>query len=146
VEGWPQAGVGEFSRTQRLRRPGRCASIARKDRTNQEDAMRKIIGIGMAVVLALGVAATAICAETGAATESTKTGVVKKVDLEGKKIVVMVKRELTFAIKDTTKIVQGDTAKMLADIKEGDTVTVVYTHEGQDNRVASKVTIDTPAK
>ena len=107
--------------------------------------MRRCIGLGMAIVLAFGVATTAFCAEPGASKEQTKTGVVKKVDVEGKKIVVMVARELTFAINDATKIVQGDAAKTLADIKEGDTVTVVYAFEGKDNRVASMISIAAPA-
>ena len=103
--------------------------------------MRKQIGLGLAVVLALGVAATAFCAEPGAAKEQTKMGVVKKVDADAKTITVMVTRELTFATTDATKIMQGDAAKTFADIKVGDTVSVVYSTPSKDNRVASKVTI-----
>ena len=107
--------------------------------------MRKCIGLGLAVVLALGFAVTASAEEGGAKKPGTpKTGVVKKVDAAGKKVTVMVTRELTFTVTDATKIVQGDAAKALADIKEGDTVTVEYSFEGQD-RVASKITLGAPA-
>ena len=53
-------------------------------------------------------------------------------------------RELTFTITAETKILQGETAKTFADIKEGDTVTIVYAREGE-NRIASKVTLAAPA-
>ena len=62
-------------------------------------------------------------------------------DAQAKTITVMVTRELTFTVTDDTKIVQGDAAKTLADIKEGDTVTVVYMRESADKRVATKITI-----
>jgi Cu/Ag efflux protein CusF len=106
--------------------------------------MRSRVVLGVAVLLALGVAATAFCAESGAAPEQTKTGVVRKVDAEAKKIVVMVTRELTFTITEATRIVQGDATNTLAGIKVGDTVTVVYERKGPDSRVASKVTIAAP--
>ena len=102
--------------------------------------MRKCIGLGIAA-LVLGVAMTALSADQGG---QTKTGVVKKVDVEGKKITVMVARELTFTVTDATKIVQGDAAKTLADIKVGANVTVEYTRDG-DNRVAVKIAIAPPA-
>ncbi len=108
--------------------------------------MKKTIGLATAVVLAFGIAAAAFGAEPGDKHQvQTKTGVVKKVDADAKKIVVMVARELTFAVTDATKIAQGDAAKTLADIKEGATVTVVYSFEGKDNRVASKITLAAPA-
>jgi Cu/Ag efflux protein CusF len=104
--------------------------------------MRKHIVLGMAAVLALGVVMSALGADPGAKTQGqTKTGIVKKVDTTAKTVVVMVKRELTFAVTDATKIVQGDAVKTLADIKEGDSVTVEYMHEGKDNRVASRIAI-----
>ena len=114
--------------------------------------MKKLVGIGMAVVLALGIAATSYGAEQGARAEhgtkkeaSTKTGVVKKVDAQAKTVTVMVTRELTFFVTDDTKIVQGDAVKTLADVKEGDTVTIVYTRESAEKRVATKITIGTAA-
>ena len=110
--------------------------------------MKRYIGICMAAVLALGVALTVIGGEGGdKKAPQTKTGVVKKVDQAAKTIVVMVKRELTFTVTGDTKILQGDATKTLADIKEGDSVTVEYTRDG-DNRVALKVSVavPTPAK
>jgi Cu/Ag efflux protein CusF len=71
----------------------------------------------------------------------TKTGVVRRVDAEAKAIVVMVTRELTFAVTDGTEIRQGDAARTLADIHVGDTVTVVYSFTPERNRLASRVTI-----
>lgn len=80
-------------------------------------------------------------AETGDKPASqTKTGVVQKVDLAAKQIVVMVSRELTFTITDATKIVQGDADKKLADIKVNAKVTVDYTRTG-DVRIAQKIVI-----
>ena len=108
--------------------------------------MKRYIGLGVAVALFVGMVATAFCEEPAAAKKEaqTKTGVVKKVDVAGKSVVVMVKRELTFTVTDDTKILQGDAAKTLADVKEGDTVTVDYTHGGGDSRVASKIAIAVP--
>jgi len=70
----------------------------------------------------------------------TKTGVVRSVDVAGKKIVVMVARELTFTVTENTKIHRRDDAKNLDDIKVGANVRVTYTHSG-DNRVASEIAI-----
>ena len=95
-----------------------------------------------AAVLALGVTTMVLGAEPEAKPkDTTKVGVVKKVDLEGKKIVVTVKRDLTFDVTADTKILQGEAVKNLADIKEGATVTVEYSFVGKDTRVASKITI-----
>ena len=102
--------------------------------------MKQHLRLGMAVMLALGVVATAFCAEPAAKPDSTKTGVVKKVDMEGKTITVLVTRELTFTITADTKIRQGEAAKTLADIQVGDTVMVIYARDGE-KRVASAVTI-----
>lgn len=73
-------------------------------------------------------------------TPQTKTGVVKKVDTSTKQVVVMVARELTFTVTESTKIVQGDEAKKLAEIKVGARVTVDYKQEG-DTRTAKKIAI-----
>lgn len=70
----------------------------------------------------------------------TKTGTVKKVDVDAKQVVVMVARELTFSVTDETKIVQGDTSKKLADIKVDAKVTVDYVRDG-DTRTAKKIAI-----
>jgi len=93
------------------------------------------LGMGM-----LALAAAALRAEEGKPATQTKEGVVKKVDLDAKQIVVMVKRELTFAVTDDTKIVQGDEAKKLADIKVDARVSVEYSRAG-DVRTAVKITI-----
>ncbi len=71
----------------------------------------------------------------------SKSGTVQKVDLEAKTITVdFGPRPLTLKVTDTTKIVQGDAAKTLADIKAGAKVTVVY-HKDGESRVADKITI-----
>ena len=70
----------------------------------------------------------------------TKEGEVKKVDVAGNKLVVLVARELTFTVTEKTKIRQGDDAKTLADVKVGDRVKVSYNRTG-DNRVATNVAI-----
>lgn len=70
----------------------------------------------------------------------TKTGVVRSVDVAGKKVVVMVARELTFTVTENTKIRRGDDAKKLDDIKVGDKVAVEYTREGE-TRTAKTIAI-----
>jgi Cu/Ag efflux protein CusF len=70
----------------------------------------------------------------------TKMGLVRKVDASAKQVVVMVTRELTFTVTDSTKIVQGDEAKKLADVKVGAKVTVEYVRDG-DSRTAKKIVI-----
>ncbi len=47
-------------------------------------------------------------------------------DASAKQVVVMVARELTFTVAESTKIVQGDQAKKLADVKVGAKVTKVF--------------------
>ena len=104
--------------------------------------MRRCTGPRTAVMLVLGVALTASAGDGDASkTYQVKTGVVRKVDLVTKTIVVMVKRELTFAVTDHTKILQGATPRTLAHIKGGDTVTVEYSFTAERNRVASQVTL-----
>ena len=103
--------------------------------------MKKLMLCAAVLAVVFGLSVMAVYAEEGKPATQTKTGTVKKVDLEGKKIVVMVLRELTFAVTNDTKIVQGDEAKTLADIKVGDKVTVEYSLASPDNRVASKITI-----
>ncbi len=107
--------------------------------------MKRYIGMCVAVVVALGVALTAIGGEGGDKKgPRVKTGIVKRVDLGAKTIVVMVARELTFTTTGDTKILQGDATKALADIKEGDSVTIEYARGAGDSRVASKVTVAAP--
>ena len=103
--------------------------------------MKRVMLFAVVGVVVLGLSMMAVYALEEKPASQTKTGTVKKVDVEGKKIVVMVLRELTFAVTADTKIVQGDQAKTLADIKVGDKVTVEYSLASPDNRVASKITI-----
>ena len=97
---------------------------------------------GFAVVLVLGLCGHNACAVRGQEKENTQTkvGVVRKVDLAGKKIVVMVARELTFTVTENTKIHQGGKAKALDDIKVGANVKVEYTRAG-DIRTATDIAI-----
>ena len=89
-------------------------------------------------MMVLGLSVAVVCA--GEAAAQTKTGTVKKVDVDGKQIVVMVKRELTFTVTDATQIVQGDAPKKLADIKVDSQVSVEYVKDGQ-TRTAKKIAI-----
>ncbi len=101
--------------------------------------MKKFLLLVTVSMLALGLSVGLLSAAEGKATQS-KTGTVKKVDVEKKQIVVMVARELTFAVTDETKIVQGDASKKLGDIKVDAKVTVEYLRDG-DNRTAKKIEI-----
>ena len=105
--------------------------------TSEEPRMKRIILLATVGAVLLGWAVTAPAAEGNV---QTKTGIVKKVDAAAKQIVVMVTRELTFTVTDTTKIVQGDAAKTLADIKVDAKVTVDYSRDG-DTRTAKKIVI-----
>jgi Cu/Ag efflux protein CusF len=116
--------------------------------------MKRIIGMCLAGMLVCG-AANVLRAEEGGATaakekpakteKQSKTGTVQKVDVEGKKLTVMVARELTFTVAADTKIAQGDAARTLADIKVGDNVTVEYTRVDKETRAATKITINPAA-
>ena len=72
----------------------------------------------------------------------TKTGIVTKVDMAAKQVTIMVMRELTFTVTDSTKITQGDEAKKFSDIKVNTSVTVDYTRKG-DTRTAQIIAIHT---
>jgi acyl-CoA hydrolase len=102
--------------------------------------MKKSVMLAALGMMLLGLAAAVSAAEEGGANVQTKTGTVKKVDEAAKQIVVMVARELTFAVTDATKIVQGDQPKKLKDIKVDAKVSVDYTREG-DARTAKKIVI-----
>lgn len=97
-------------------------------------AMRTLL-VAVAGCLALGVMVSGAYADA-----QTKSGTVTKVDLDGKKVTVMVTRELTFTITADTKITEGDAAKTLGDIKIGAKVEVTYEKKG-DDRVASAIKI-----
>ena len=98
-------------------------------------AMLAALGVGV-----LGLAIAVQAAEEGKDKVQIKTGIVKKVDTDARQVVVMVARELTFTVTDATKIVQGDEAKKMTDIKVDAKVTVDYTREG-DTRTARKIAI-----
>ncbi|MCX7008034.1 MAG: DUF5666 domain-containing protein [Kiritimatiellaeota bacterium] len=93
----------------------------------------RLLVLGM---LMLGLSSTTVWAGE----PQTKTGTVKKVDATGKQIVVMVTRELTFTIADSTKITQGGADKKIADIKVDDKVSVEYVKDG-DTRTAKRIVI-----
>ena len=97
--------------------------------------MLALLGVGL-----VGAGLAALCAEGAEDGVATKTGVVKKVDVAASQVVVMVARELTFTVTEATKIVEGEEARKLADIKVDAKVTVDYTREG-DARIAKKITI-----
>ncbi|AMV16390.1 hypothetical protein VT03_00775 [Planctomyces sp. SH-PL14] len=75
------------------------------------------------------------------ATSQTKTGVVQSVDPVARTIVVMVTREMTFAVTANTQIAEGDISRTLADVAVGDTVRVVYSLNADRARVASSATV-----
>ena len=102
--------------------------------------MRSVVTLAPLGVVLLGLAMAAPGAEEPKERLQTKTGIVKKVDVDAKQVVVMVARELTFTVTDSTKIVQGEEAKKLADVKVDAKVTVEYTREG-DTRTAKKIAI-----
>jgi len=102
--------------------------------------MRGIVvlaALGAALLGPVGAVPRAEGAEDGVA---TKTGIVRKVDVAASQVVVMVTREMTFTVTEATKIVEGEEAKKLADIKVDAKVAVDYTREG-DTRTAKKITI-----
>ena len=70
----------------------------------------KLVLLATVVLLVLGLAATTLSVAEGKAPQ-TKTGTVKKVDVDAKRVVVMVARELTFTVQDETKIMQGSVAE-----------------------------------
>lgn len=72
--------------------------------------------------------------------EQTKTGTVKKVDMDGGHLVVAAARELTFTVTNHTEITEGGQARKLADIKAAGQVTVTYVKEG-DTRAARRIEI-----
>jgi hypothetical protein len=115
----------------------RCVEGDGKRESNK--TMKKLVLLVTVSMLVLGLSVTVLSAAEGK-TPQTKSGTVKKVDVDGKQIVVMVTRELTFTVTDETKIMQGDTPKKLADIKVEAKVTVDYMREG-DARTAKKIAI-----
>ena len=91
-------------------------------------------------LMVCGFAALTIGAEEGKGAEQNKVGTVKKVDVDGKQVTVMVARELTFTVTDRTKIMQDSKAKKLADIKVDAKVSVDYVKDG-NTRTARKIVI-----
>jgi hypothetical protein len=118
--------------------------LSREAETREEPGVRGFAMLATLGVGILGLAIAAQAAEEGKAKVAIKTGIVKKVDADAKQVVVMVARELTFTVTDATKIVQGDEAKKITDIKVEAKVTVEYTRAG-DTRTATKIVI-LPAK
>ena len=96
--------------------------------------------LAVAGVMILSLSLAVLAADAAKPAAQTKTGTVKKVDAAAKEDVVMVTREMTFTVNEATKIMQGDAAKKLEDIKVDDKVSVEYTKDGE-KRLASKITI-----
>ena len=108
---------------------------------------RVVFGAAVAGMVALSVGQSRARAEEGhpkgeeaKSASQTKTGIVRKVDADAKQIVVMVARELTFTVNDATKIMQGDEARKLTDIKVDDKVSVTYARK-DDVRTATTILI-----
>jgi len=91
-------------------------------------------------MIGLSLSGAALGAEEGKGAVQTKTGTVKKVDVAGKQVVVMVTREMTFAVTDATQILQGNAPKKIGDITVESKVTVDYVKEGE-TRAAKKITL-----
>jgi hypothetical protein len=72
--------------------------------------------------------------------EQTKTGTVKKVDVDAKQLVVMAARELTFTITDSTQIQQNGKPMKLSDIQAEANVSVEYVKEGE-KRTAHQINL-----
>ena len=85
-------------------------------------------------------AVAAIAATEEQASEQTKTGPVKKVDVVARQIVVVAARELTFTITDRTRIQQHGKLVTLAEIKVDANVSVAYVKDG-DQRTAKNIVI-----
>lgn len=86
------------------------------------------------------VRATTTAAKNEKENEQTKTGTVKKVDVEAKQLVVMAASELTFTITDSTQIQENGKPMKLSDIKLDTNVSIDYVKEGE-KRTASKLVI-----
>jgi hypothetical protein len=133
------SGVRPIACRRTRRYAGEARRVESDEKCESNKAMKKIGLLVTVSMLVLGLSAVVLSAAEGKAVQ-TKTGTVKKVDVDGKQIVVMVTRELMFTVTDETKIVQGDLPKKLADIKVKAKVTVVYVKEG-DARNAKKIVI-----
>ena len=103
---------------------------------NRNRFMRLIVLVGAA----WGLSTATLGAAEGKGHEQTKIGTVKKVDADGKQMVVMVTRELTFTVTEETKIVKADKPAKLADIKVEAKVSVVYVKDGE-TRTAHRIAI-----
>ena len=98
------------------------------------------LGIAALTLIVLSMPKGMIYGEEEAASQ-TKTGVVRNVDPVAKTLVVMVTREMTFAVTANTQIAEGNTPRTLADVTVGATVRVVYSLNADRARVASNITV-----
>ena len=101
---------------------------------------KRLIISAMSGLVALGLMAAVVGAAEEKGAGQTKTGTVKRVDVDAKQIVVMAARELTFTITDSTKIQQHGKPMKLSDIKVDANVSVEYVKEG-DKRTARKIVL-----
>jgi len=101
---------------------------------------KRLIISAMSGLVALGLMAAVVGAAEEKGAGQTKTGTVKRVDVDAKQIVVMAARELTFTITDSTKIQQHGKPMKLSDIKVDANVSVEYVKDG-DKRTARKIVL-----
>lgn len=91
----------------------------------------------------LAACAFAALAATGGAALSTATGSVASVDAAAKTLVVSVSgpagdaHAMTFAVDDASKIVKDGAAISLAELKQGDKLTVTFKSSGGKNVVVN---------
>jgi len=101
---------------------------------------KKLVVSAVSGLMVLGLSTAVIGAAEEKGAGQTKTGTVKKVDVDAKQIVVMAARELTFTITDSTKIQQHGKPVKLSDIKVDANVSVEYVKDG-DKRTAKKIVL-----
>jgi len=103
-------------------------------------SMKRFVTLAVLGMMVLGLSSSVVRAGEDKGSAQTKTGIVKKVDVDAKQIVVMAARELTFTITDSTKIQQHGKPMKLSDIKVDANVNVEYVKDGE-KRTARKIVI-----
>jgi len=93
--------------------------------------------LGVALALAMLALWTSVAVGDTAKDEQTATGKVKSVSAKNNQVVLRMKdRDWAFRVADSAKIRVGDKEAKLADLKEGDEVTVTYRMEARAVRSA----------
>lgn len=115
--------------------------------------LRTMASAGLAALLALGganLSGAAGTSHTAAATTHKKAGELVKVDAAAKRLVLKETgkggktKEITFSLAEGSKVMKGDHAVSLADLKPGESVTVTFTKEGRA-RIAQRIDVATMA-